>query len=73
MTQGLFFQAYEGHEECCYEVITRANDFLAEDEFKPGKDEHSDDDEGSSGVDEDDVTSDSASEPDSPIKVQPVR
>ncbi|WAR00452.1 MSH6-like protein [Mya arenaria] len=40
----------------------------SEDEFKPGKDDGSDD-EASSGVDEDDITSESASEPDSPIKL----
>jgi hypothetical protein len=39
------------------------------DDFKPDPEEGSDDDDASSGVDEETVTSDDASEPDSPLKV----
>ena len=42
------------------------------DEFKPHEDDgsgHDEDDDVSSGVDENEVTSDSASEPDTPVKV----
>jgi len=49
--------------KCCMLLV------LIEDEFKPGDEKGSDDDDLSSGVDEDDVTDDTASEPDSPIKV----
>ena len=43
---------------------------IVEDEFKPDEDGSHDEDDGSSGEDEDDVSSGTASEPDSPIKVQ---
>ena len=45
---------------------------IAADEFKPHEDDgsgHDEDDDVSSGVDENEVTSDSASEPDTPVKV----
>ena len=56
-------------------MITWAHDDLSRivaDEFKPHEDDgsgHDEDDDVSSGVDENEVTSDSASEPDTPIKV----
>ena len=45
------------------------NSYAAADEFKPGADEGSDDDDASSGVDEADVTSEDPSDVDSPMKV----
>ena len=44
------------------------NSLDIEDDFKPHSDSD-ESDEGSSGVDEDEVTDDTASEPDSPVKV----